>query len=180
MSCLSRNHIATLVATLMLVFSSPATALGQPDEQAVKATFIIKFIDYVEWPPSAFNSPSAPVQVCIAGADPFGSIIDHAASASHPDGRRVIVRHRVSTHSDIACNVMYIRASVDTQADEAVKFLAGKPVLTITDGRYSSDRGIIHFEQANGRVVFYINNRLAQRSGLKISSRLLALAVGGR
>jgi hypothetical protein len=55
--------------------------------------------------------------------------------------------------------------------------LHGKPILTVTDSRNGSARGIIHFAVVDGRVRFYIDQAEASVDGVTISSRLLALAI---
>jgi hypothetical protein len=56
----------------------------------------------------------------------------------------------------------------------------GLPILTITDARSGTQRGIIHFALVSGRVRFFIDEAAAAQRGLSISSRLLNLAVAVR
>ena len=58
--------------------------------------------------------------------------------------------------------------------------LQGAPVLTITDARIGSTQGMIHFALRQGKIGFHINDALAARSKLLISSRLLQLALSVR
>jgi hypothetical protein len=55
-----------------------------------------------------------------------------------------------------------------------------QPILTVTDARAGSNRGIIHFATVSGRVRFFIDEAAAAQRGLSISSRLLNLAVAVR
>jgi hypothetical protein len=51
------------------------------------------------------------------------------------------------------------------------------PVLTVSDGeRFSEAGGIIELYIDGGRIRFAINVDAAERSGLRLSSRLLGLA----
>jgi hypothetical protein len=52
----------------------------------------------------------------------------------------------------------------------------GTPTLTVTDSAIGSTAGIVHFVIVNDRVSFDIDNVAAERNGLVISSKLLALA----
>ncbi len=55
------------------------------------------------------------------------------------------------------------------------------PVLTVTDlPAGAAHKGIINFVVEDNHVRFEIDNRAANESGLRISSQLMALAIGGR
>jgi YfiR/HmsC-like len=55
--------------------------------------------------------------------------------------------------------------------------LQGQSVLTVgEDGGFTQFGGIINFVKEDNRVRFEVNVSAAERAGLKISSRLLALA----
>ncbi len=43
---------------------------------SIKAGYILLFTRYVEWPESAFSTPTAPIVVCVLGSDPFGPVLD--------------------------------------------------------------------------------------------------------
>jgi hypothetical protein len=45
-------------------------AMAEPLEYAVKAAYLVKFPNYVEWPVTAFASPTAPLVLCIVGDGP--------------------------------------------------------------------------------------------------------------
>ena len=59
----------------------------------------------------------------------------------------------------------------------ALDLIEGEPVLTVTDEAISATRGIIHFEIAENRVRFHIDEAQASREGLSLNSRLLGLAL---
>jgi hypothetical protein len=56
-------------------------------EQAVKASYLIKFAPFVEWPPRAFPPGSKSFLICIAGEDPFGTVVDEVARGQKVRGR---------------------------------------------------------------------------------------------
>jgi hypothetical protein len=64
---------------------------------------------------------------------------------------------------------------------QALDAVRGAPVLSVTDGAKSADaKGIVHFVVLENRVRFEIDVQAASASGLKISSKLLDLAVNAR
>ena len=47
-------------------------------EYELKASFLFRFTEFVEWPAGAFASREAPLRICIVGPDPFGDALDEA------------------------------------------------------------------------------------------------------
>lgn len=159
-----------LLCAAAAAFLVPAGARAQISDTAVKAAFIPKFARYVTWP----SSGNGPVAICIVGDDPFGRSIDQAVSGQSVDGRTFIVRHVPATAAS-GCSIAVITGS---HTGEILTALGRLPILTVTDARSSTARGVIHFTIVDGRVRFYIDNAQAQARGLTVSSRLLALAIG--
>src|SRR3546814_6650305 len=54
---------------------------------------------------------------------------------------------------------------------------AARPILTVTDRSKGVAGGMIEFVMQGGRVRFQIDERAARASGLRISSKLLGLAI---
>jgi hypothetical protein len=162
--------VAALAAALLA--SDPAWA--DISDISVKAAFIPKFARYVTWPPSAVRT-SGPIVICVIGDDPFGSRLNQAVAGQQVDGRPFTVRRLSSPGGASACAIAFVDGS---RTGETLAALGRQPILTVTDSRSSSQRGIIHFAIVDGRVRFFIDNAEARARGLTISSRLLALAIG--
>lgn len=166
---LSRRFLTGVL--LACALPGAAAAQGGALEQSVKAAFLPKFAGYVEWPPAAMPSPGQPLTLCIIGGDPFGQRIDQAAARQRVDRRGVVVRRMATAAAADGCQIAFVSNA------SALAALDRSAVLTITDQRFGSARGMIHFELHEGRVRFHIDDARAARSGLAISSRLLALGL---
>jgi hypothetical protein len=118
---------------------------------------------------------SGPLAICVIGDDPFGNALDQAAASQSVDGRSLVVKRLSSANGASVCAIAFVDGS---HTGETLAALGRQPILTVTDSRSSSQRGIIHFAVIGGRVRFYIDNAQAQARGLTISSRLQALAIG--
>ena len=149
-------------------------ARAQVSDLAVKAAFLPKFARYVTWPQSA-PAHSRQMVLCVVGDDPFGTMLSQAAAGEQVDGRSMVVKHLDSAAGASDCAIAFIDGA---RISETLAALGRQPVLTVTDSKSSSQRGIIHFAIVDGRVRFFIDNAQAQARGLTISSRLLALAIG--
>jgi hypothetical protein len=173
--------LRALVGLLILAVAAPAPpAFAQPSENAVKAAFIPKFARYVVWPPAAHPAPRQPYVLCVIGRDPFGPLLDRAASREMIEGRAVTIRRHASADEAAGCHLAFVRGATAQDTARLLLSLRTRPILTITDGRAGPQRGMIHFTVAQGRVRFFIDEAEAAMRGLSISSRLLALALGVR
>lgn len=171
---MSRWRAVTAVALCLL--AAPALAEQGSVAAAVKATFLVKFGHYVTWPAEAVEGPTAPLVLCIAGHDPFGSLIDRAAQGEHVDQHPIVVRRMSAVGRNSGCHIVFLSGD----AGPALAQLDGTPVLSVTDAADSRARGMVQFEVRGGHVGFHLDDMMARRGGLSISSRLLSIALSVR
>lgn len=167
----------------------PAVLLAAPGraapEYSIKAGYILLFTRYVQWPASAFATPSAPIVVCVVGADPFGSVLDQTLAGQLSQNRPLSVR-RVSTANAAAqCHVAFIGRASDQAANEQttqwLDTLAGHPVLTIAETREGLEQGAMlcfvnETENGQARIRFEASLPPMHRAGLTASSQMLVAA----
>jgi len=178
MAILNRLRSLAILGFALTLAIGPASAQDGTLEYAVKANYLYKFGPFVEWPASAFQGPSTPFNVCVAGDDPFGSVLDDATRGQSVQGHPVVVRRMPTVAPGAPCHVLYLGHSRSQTPAEALKAVRSEPVLTVTDERQGTSRGIVHFVLKDGRVRFSLDAEAAQASGLALSSKLLALSVG--
>jgi hypothetical protein len=160
-------------------FAVPARAADDsppaPSEYEVKAAFLYNFLSFVDWPDGAV--PAGTFTIAVVGRDPFGAVLDDVVSGEQHEGRRIVVRRVARARDADGAQIAFLGVT-DAQLAGALADLAGKPVLTVGEGRDFAKRGgIIQLRMQGGRVRFDVNARAATVSGLKISSHLLKLAV---
>ena len=171
---------ASLLAARSASLACPAAAQPPqvPLELAIKATDLYKFAAFVEWPAAAFPGPTEPAILCIVGDAPFGPVLDQAVRGQKIGGRPIVVTRLDHVDRGAPCNILFAAPSRRQPVAEALDRVRGQPVLTVTDeARDPAARGMIDFVLREGRVRFRIDPRMAERSGLQISSKLLSLAV---
>ncbi len=168
-------HIGLSVALLASLAATGGPVRGpQPIEYAVKASYLYKFAPFVQWPSAAFDTPTAPLSICIAGSDPFGPALSEAVRGQRVNGHPIVVRRVEAVRPGLTCQILYVGGE-DTGA--ALQAVAHEPVLTVTDHMRSGAGGMIQFVMVAGHVRFSIDQAAAQGSGIAISSKLLGLAV---
>lgn len=173
-----RGYIGRAAALLAVVLAwTPSQAERAPTEVAVKATYLVKFGAYVNWPGGTLAGEAAPVVICLVGRDPFGQVADRAAAGQTIDQRPILVRRLARIDREAGCHIAYLAGSREQTVSDGIAATRGMPVLTVTDTRHALTRGMVHFETNANRVRFHIDAGAAVRSGLTISSKLLSLAL---
>jgi hypothetical protein len=175
--------LAWLAWLVMLASSVPTQAHAQAGFTSsealalqVKAAFLFKFGEFVEWPDAAFAGPDAPFTLAVVGADALADVLEELARQRRINGRPVQVRRvRPAEPVPVAHIVFAGAAAVDRLHATAERLRAGH-ALTITDTAGAAP-GMIHFVIRDNRVRFEIDAAAADDAGLKISSKVLSLAL---
>jgi hypothetical protein len=168
---------------LMLLYGlGPPAPLGwsqsdEPTIYAVKTAFLFNFAKFIEWPPSSFASPQSPYTICILGQDPFGQLLDDSLQGKVIGNRPTAVRRLKDKAEARGCQMVFVSSSENTHLSEILEGLKGASVLLVgeTSG-FAAAGGTIEFTLEDDHVRFIINSDAADRSGLRFSSKLLALA----
>lgn len=163
------------VAVLVLWPACGDAADNASLENAVKATFLYKFAEFVQWP--AGPAASGPLVLCAAGDDTVSALLDRVAAGQRVGERTVTVRHLEQVSPADGCEIAYLAGSAGQSADAAAAALHGSPVLTVTDGdSHPRVPAVIKFQVLDNRVRFDVDDAEAAADHLAISSRLLDLA----
>ena len=170
---------ATLGLVIALGNCLAAESPEQPlDEYRVKAAFLYNFAKFVEWPSEAFQSPNAPFAICVLGRDPFGRSLEDTVAGRTIESRYFVVRHISSVKQVSGCHVLFIGSVESKRISPMLAEIKTAGVLTVGDSDGAASEGaIISFKLEAGKVRFAINAAAAEREKLRISSRLLSLAV---
>lgn len=144
-------------------------------EASVKAAYLYKFLGYVDWPAGTFASPDAPHVVGVVGADDVHAELLRLVAGRQVNGRGLVVKRIASGDSLDGLQVLYIGRAA--RASALLPQLAGRPVLAVTDVPSGLVEGsALNFVLVQGRVRFEASLPAAERAGIKLSARLLAVA----
>jgi hypothetical protein len=162
-----------VLASLSLIIVEAALSAQTPTpEYRVKAAHLLNFARYVEWPEGRLGD--GPLTICVAGRNPFGTVLKQAADGETVDGRRVAVR--VILEPDSGCHVTFVPEGAAAAA--YLRAARGRPTLTVGESPdFITQGGIISFvREGAGEIRFDINQEAAERASLRIRSQLLRLA----
>ena len=179
-SLAAASRIRLVVAGLLcliLVLAPTARALCAPSEYELKAAFLLNFANYVEWPPRNAADSGGAFTIGVYGDASFASLLSQAASGKTVNGRKMEVR-RFSAIRDIKpCHILFIPSSEEARTGRILRAVKDWNVLTVGESEgFARNGGIIGFFLEDKKVRFEINPDEANKSGLKISSKLLKLA----
>lgn len=177
LKALLRNGRPALLVLLLLAAAVPAAAQKVSGEYQLKAAFLYNFAKFVEWPPSAFSGDDAPLAICVYGEDPFGRSLEELVRNERIGNRALEVRRPESLSGLGECHILYVSRSERGRAGEVVSSLGEARVLTVGESEsFLHSGGMIGFFLEENKVRFQVNLPAAERSRLKISSKLLRLA----
>ena len=168
--------VAGIVAA---AFATRAAAQSAPTAEQVKAAYLHRFAGYVDWPPKAFADPATPFVIGVVGAETVLAELSRLTAGRTVQGRAVEV-HRLSAAGPPAdVHVVFVGRDVGVEATAAVvAAYRGRPVLTVTEAPRGLDNGaVLNFVEVDKRVRFEAAPAVAELGGLRLSSRLLAVAV---
>ena len=171
MAILTRARAMRPLLCCVSLAAFATAAFAEPLEYSVKAANLTKFGIYVEWPGLA---PNAPLNLCIAGADPFGKALASATDSQQTGSRFIVVRRLPTITAESNCQIAFF-SNNDSSTPQVIDSLRGSPILTVSD---SGGKGaIISFVIKDNRVRFEIDDAAAAQNNLALSSKLLGLAV---
>ena len=146
-------------------------------EYEVKAAFLFNFARFVEWPPGAFASPTAPIGVCVLGEDPFGDALNRVVAGKTLGDRSLAVRRGKKVKELGGCEIIFVSSSEHERVPEILQELGKAPVLTVGESAdFAAEGGDVQFTLEDNHVRFLVNVDATERAGLKVSSKLLTLA----
>jgi hypothetical protein len=142
-------------------------------ERSVKAAFLYKFLGYIEFP--APPEAGAPYVVGVAGADDIAAELARIAIGRNVNGHPVLVR--TLRDSDAAGGLQLLFVGGAEPGHGLLRAAQQANVLTVTEAPNGLQSGsVINFRLVDERIRFEVSLEAAEKSNLKLSSRLLSVA----
>lgn len=171
-------QVLGLHLALLLASGSGRAQESQPSEYQVKAAFLFNFAKFVEWPPQAFAGPTSPIVIGILGENPFGDDLERTIRDKTVNNRPFTIKEIRSLPEATNCHILFISTSEKKRLSEIFESLRGATVLTVGETeRFVETGGMINLVKEADKIRFQINDGAAKGAGLKISSKLLNLAL---
>lgn len=173
----STGLLLCLSAVMTFTHSRPALAQTSADEAAIRAAMLLNIARFTDWPSWKMDAEHTQFLICILGADPIDRYVDKILDHQAIDEKPIAVRHLKAADSVEACHVLYTSVANRKLLSAAHAEAVRGAVLTVSElsNNIAPDQ-IIGLPIGGDHVRIEVNLTLAQRSSLRISSRVLRLA----
>lgn len=179
-----RGYVSGLLGWLacvcLLALASVSASAAEVDrglERTVKAVFLYKFLNYADWPDSAFADPRAPFVIGVYGADDMVGELTTLAAA-RPDSDRPIQVRKIARGDSLAgLHVLFLGGGANNLLPMLAQARERRGLLIVTESDRAAGAGtVINLLVVDGRVRFDVFLDAADKSGIRLSSRLLSVA----
>jgi hypothetical protein len=179
---LAARSLSTLALGAVLAWLGCQSAFAQTaaSERQVKAAFLYRFTEYVQWPEEAFARKDAPLVIGVAEDEGVASDLSAVASGRVVRGHPVQVRAIKATEAPAGVHVLFIGEAANARLPQLIRAAAG-PVLIVTESDEGLERGsIINFVVSDRRVRFEIALGPAAARSITLGAGLLSVAMNVR
>ncbi len=177
----SRLRNLGIAVFLAIIFS--IAAVQSPAQQEAgkeskfKAAYLYNFLQFIEWPESAFTNPASPITIGILNQDPLANILEQIVRGEKINGREIAVRKFRDAKSVRECQVLFVPRSERNEIPSILVSSEGSSVLTVGEVEgFAEEGGAINFFVQDNKLRFEINLDALKNANLSASSRLLRLA----
>jgi len=165
------------ILTACLLCCATGTFGQDITELSLKAAFVLNFAKFTQWPERALPQ-AAPLVACVLGDTVFSDVLEGYVKGHPVDGHQIVVSRLAADGKPQSCNLLYISGITAKQAEIVVAGLNAASVLTVSDvDPFARSGGMVQLYVEDGKMRFRINLENTTRSGLQLSSKLLALAT---
>jgi hypothetical protein len=189
---LKQPALATWIVVLLALFTAcPARTVEpahirppaeSPTEYELKAIYLYNFIQFVQWPrdkcPASGGSPR---EIGILGDSAFEPVLRALQEKLETKDQHLTLTfygpYREGMNLSNCC-LLFINASEKQNLAHILDSLKNKPVLTVADSEGFADRGVmITLVSHRNKIRWAINREPVERAGLRLSAKLLDIAV---
>jgi uncharacterized protein DUF4154 len=171
-----KKYIILLITAITLVGSS-SFMLSQSDTQEyiLKAAFLYRFTDYVDW---GNTNGGDDFTIAVLGKSEITPPLIEIAKEKKAQGKRIIIKEYDDVNDISSCQVVFVSNNYKADIESVVAKLGDKPILLIAEQPDACAKGAdINFQLSDNKLKFEININAAAGAGLKISSQLLQHAI---
>lgn len=164
-----------LLHVLMLACSFGCLAQDETTEYDIKAAFIYKFTNYIDWG-SQFQGNE--FVIGIVGSSPVKDKLDEIARTQTVNNKKIVVRQFKKLDEISPCQMLFVSQDSPLHLKDILAKITGKGTLIISEKDGDAKRGTcINFVEMDNKLKFEANPKCISAAGLKASSQLLRLAI---
>jgi len=172
-----KKHIILFVAAITLVVGSAfMPAQSNTEEYILKAAFLYRFTDYIDWGSSSGQTED--FTIAVLGRSGITDPLIEIAKEKKAQGKRIVIKEYDNINDVGDCQILFISGNNKQDVETAVSKMGDKPILIVAEQTDACAKGAhINFVISDNKLKFEMNPSAAAISGLKISSQLLQHAI---
>jgi len=166
---------AFIIAAIVGVSAKSANGIIEEDRPVheIHSMMIYNFVKYIQWPAEGSQN----FVIGVIGDDEVYSTLKSWYDGKVRGNKKFIIKKFNSPSEITDTNILYVAKSSSNQFDN-IKTQAGGNTLLITDKPGLGKKGSgINFRTINNKLAFELNQAVIERSNLKVSSQLTAMAI---
>ncbi len=177
-SVIARRLLPWVTGTLLIVLAAQAAETDTSLELEVKAAFLYNFAKFVTWPTNTFPSVTSPFVIGVLADMRMTKTVEKMMTGKLVGNRAIAVRQINDPRHIETCEMLFVARSKMELFPTGLSPLQNSPVLLVGESPgFLAAGGTVNFTNDEGQVRFEVSAALAERAGLKISSKLLRLAT---
>ena len=175
-----KNHFLILFLLLfffLIIPFSPQASQGESLEYRLKAAFIYKIKDFIDWSLDSFVDKSPPLTISVIGRNRFFEGLNSLKEEKLKNRKLILRSFQKIDEQTKSSRIIVIGASQEYRLEKILDFLKSSHALIVGEKQGFFQKGrIFNLILEKGKIRFEIIHKKAKRSGLKVSSRVLRLA----
>jgi hypothetical protein len=166
-----------IMAVALFAMTTSAAHESELEASLLKTVFIYNFAKFTRWPATQTKAMKNTIFLCSIGDGDLASNLSKLAGrVLH--GKSITIRNLNNLKDLENCHTLYIAKSAKYHLPKILKTIKGEPILTISEiEQFSRQGGMIELIQDKDKLRFIINLTTTGSSDLKLSARLLDLAI---
>lgn len=146
-------------------------------EYNVKAGYLYNFARFVEWPATAFATPTSPFVIGVLDAGEAAPLIKSLLANKQVENRPVIVKSVTLPDIGRDLHILFVTRAARTSLKELAPLLAGASTLVVGEtDHFAEQGGALEFSREGDSIRLNLNLESAMDAGLKISAKLSNVA----
>jgi hypothetical protein len=172
-------RLLALAGALASAIACAASSLtpSNASEAEIKAAFLCKFGNYIEWPPATAPADAGTFGIAIAGSEAEADVLQRVAAGTRVNGHPIRVHRLAAGEAPQDERIIYVTQAQAARAPELAAAATERGMLLVTDaGGTGQPGGMVTFVIEDNKVRFDVDVAEAATARLKVSGRLLSVA----
>ena len=149
-------------------------ARAQIDQNVVYALMIHKFAQYTEWPA---NKKQGDFVIGVVGNTSVYEKLKDVAQKKKIGTRAIVVKKFPSVNEIADCHMIFVPESEKNHLPTVSSKVKPKNTVIVSEAANTTSPFIFNFIKQGSNVKFQLNNSNASAHGVKVSSKLVKLAI---